>query len=107
MAYIAQCIVNPTAVAPLLDQPGRFHQFEVAADVRLGFAKSIAEFTDAQAALREEQATGGAESDAFAECSKEIAALVGGHFHIFKYMNILLPCQAEKQRSGRICHERG
>ena len=88
MAYLAQGVINPAAVATLLDQPGGFHQLEVAADVGLRFAEGVAKLADTKAAGGQEQAAGRAKTKAFAEGGKEVAALRCCHFHIFQYMNM-------------------
>lgn len=68
IAGIGETVVDPAAFAALLDQPGVLQDFEIAADVGLGFRERVHELANTQAVVsRGQETTREPETAAFAE----------------------------------------
>src|SRR2546425_1670782 len=86
MLLLAQGVVDPAPLAPLLDEAGFLEQPQLAADVGLRLAQDVDELTDAETVRLGHEAASDAEADAIAQ-GREGAIEVGcreGHCHILR-----------------------
>src|SRR5207247_3722660 len=72
MVGLAQAVVHPATLAPLLHKPGRLEHLEVPGDVGLGLIQGIDELAYARARRHCEQAAREAQPDAIPKRSKQI-----------------------------------